>query len=718
MTVREAYPFWWRIVALNLGLIVLSSLRVHELQGWSAFLLAFNLAIALIAGVNVFGTESRARTHRFLAHHGVSPGWAWAVKTAVWAGALFPVWGILAAGAWFMGLLRGVHNRQGALFALVYAAALMNSFVIGQLCGMAIRRGITAALVATVALIAVMVPLGGLLGLEMLPSWGLVLISPALLVVGWAWSRDWLLDRPGPGRLVRLSLLLATALGVLFVGYIAYRVESVPDLRPALVKPLAVSVPAPDASPKPNSADLYREATLRLTPAPPAALVLVGDPNSDAIRGIGMFEAPTTNPAGVWLRENAEVLALVRRATDALAGPVEGQADDAETLALLRRVMVLPRSPMVPIESLTLFSRPESIPYRGLTLLVAVSCRERRERGDLAGAWEDIAVLLRMARYLNGPVPLKIAFEGLNTEQQALGLAMNWAVDSRQTSERLRASLADFRWLQVPFRDASDSIRIEARIAEQTLNLPRAQLAGWLLARISEPRPADSTLAAWSELVTTPWEVTRARRAFPLLFAAKVETAEAEPFQRVLPGYLSNGWGGFHRAGNSSFSALSGDDLSHFQGSTPLVQQLFPPVDLLIEANNRNEVARRALIQILALRSWQIQHGGRLPDRLSELVPSELDPLPRDPYAGNAFGYISSEGHPLLPLGRFEPLQAGFRQSELIPTAGHRLLYSFGPNRQNDHARANLTYSSSSTDIIFPLPESVPRKDADARPSR
>ena len=339
----------------------------------------------------------------------------------------------------------------------------------------------------------------------MLPSWGLFVISPALLVVGWAWSRDWLLDRPGPARWVRLSLLLAVATGVLFLGYVVHRVESVPDHRQALVDNLAVAVPSPDTGPKPNSADLYREAARKLTPAPPAVLALSDDPGSDLERGAGKSETPKSDEAGAWLRKNAEALALVRRATG------------------------LPRSSIDPIDRQTLFSRPVPIDFRSLALLAVVSHRERRERGDLAGAWEDLAVLLRMARHLNGPVPVRLAFEGLAIEQQALGLAMNWAVDSRQTSERLRASLAEYRQLQVPFSAASDSIRVEARLAEQTLNLPRAQIAERLLAIVSQPRQADSRMAAWTELVTTPWEIARARRAFPLLLAAKAFMAGFEP---------------------------------------------------------------------------------------------------------------------------------------------------------------------------------------------
>lgn len=683
LTAREAFPIWWRSVALHLGLIYLLLLSVIALGGWG-WLLPVNLVIALLAGVNVFGTEARARTHRFLAHHGVSPGWAWAVKVAVWAGALLSVWGILAASAVVMFYRRELNNGQEVR---LYAAALINAFVIAQLCGMAIRRGITAALVATVAMLALMIPLGGLYGMKMLPSGGLFVISPALLFVGWAWSRDWLLDRPGPARWVRLSLLLVTSFGVLFIGYVIHRVESVPDLRPALVDYLGVSVPSPGASPEPTSADLYREAARRLTPLPAEvqAFSVSGDPNSFNIEGFGTFE--TTNPAGVWLRENAEVLALIRRAT------------------------LLPRSPIVPIAGQTLFSGSGLIEVRGLAVLVAVSIRERRERGDLAGAWEYITVLLRMARHLNGPLPLGVAFQGLNTEGQALSLAMNWAVDSRQTPERLRASLAEYRRLQVPFSDASESIRVEARLAEQTVDLPRAELAEKFLRMVSGPGDANAAMAttAWSNLVTTRWEIARARRAFPLLFAAKVVYSGFEPRQRVHSQHLTDGWYGFRAGSGSAAVVVSEDDLSHIQKSTPLARQLFPPVDALIEANDRNEVARRALIQILALRSWQVQHEGRLPDRLDELVPSELDQLPVDPYADKVFSYIPSEGQPLLPLEQFEQLNARFQQSKLIPTAGHRLLYSFGQNRQNDGALADENMSHSSrTDIIFPLPEFVP----------
>ena len=51
-----------------------------------------------------------------------------------------------------------------------------------------------------------------------------------------------------------------------------------------------------------------------------------------------------------------------------------------------------------------------------------------------------------------------------------------------------------------------------------------------------------------------------------------------------------------------------------------------------------------ALVQILAIRSWQLKHDGQFPDRLDALVPEELPSLPNDPYSDRPFGYIPWNG--------------------------------------------------------------------------
>lgn len=73
-------------------------------------------------------------------------------------------------------------------------------------------------------------------------------------------------------------------------------------------------------------------------------------------------------------------------------------------------------------------------------------------------------------------------------------------------------------------------------------------------------------------------------------------------------------------------------------------------VERYIEANDRNEVARRAFVLVLALREWQLRHGGQFPKSLDALVPEQLTSLPLDPYSGQPFGYARSQGQEVPSL--------------------------------------------------------------------
>jgi hypothetical protein len=139
--------------------------------------------------------------------------------------------------------------------------------------------------------------------------------------------------------------------------------------------------------------------------------------------------------------------------------------------------------------------------------------------------------------------------------------------------------------------------------------------------------------------------------------------------------------------------------------SSPLAQQLYPNVEALRLMSDDNEVARRALVQILALRSWQLAHEGRFPEKLEDLIPGELDQLPVDPYVNRPFRYIWSSGQSLMPLGWIGP--AGVTEwNEVRPMNGRRLLYSVGVDQRDDGARESYGVNSQSNDIVFPLPPS------------
>ena len=66
----------------------------------------------------------------------------------------------------------------------------------------------------------------------MLPLQGLLVIPAGLLAVSWAWSGDWLLDRPAPGRWLRLGLLLTGLFTLVVSWYAGYRAWSIRDVGP------------------------------------------------------------------------------------------------------------------------------------------------------------------------------------------------------------------------------------------------------------------------------------------------------------------------------------------------------------------------------------------------------------------------------------------------------------------------------------------------------
>jgi hypothetical protein len=144
--------------------------------------------------------------------------------------------------------------------------------------------------------------------------------------------------------------------------------------------------------------------------------------------------------------------------------------------------------------------------------------------------------------------------------------------------------------------------------------------------------------------------------------------------------------------------------------STPLVKTYFAPVNSYLANWDRTEVGRRALVQILALRCWQLEHGGHLPRKLDALVTSGLlAELPSDPYTPrHYFGYVRSSGQALLPLGDMEPLKGDGKNSERTrPAPEGWLLYSVGPDMVDSSAQQGDTVGGLG-DIVFPLAESTP----------
>ena len=580
------------------------------------FALPWNWLVALVAGISVFGLENQRRTYRFLVHHGARPGTVWLAKLVVWCIGLAIIWvPILVVTS----SESQVVPREAREVLLRIALFLPLAFAVAQLCGMVIPRGITALVIALVVAMALTAAEEALVQAKMVPAWGLMALPVAFLMVTRAWSGDWLLDRPAPGRYLRLGLILTGTFGVLLAGYAGVRAWEIPDPGPIAPPSTWSAAPLP---PDRNAAELYREAARQ-------ADLMMGD--------------------------------IVIR-----SGPV---------LDLIRKAAAMPDCRFSQSGRINSLNPPDLPPMRKLADLMIAHARDGISRKDLTGAWDDIAVLLRMARHVSEGATTSHELLAFSIEQLALDLAIDWAKAPGQTPERLRAAIAAYRDLP-GLTPAAEAIRCDAVLFERTLDLPTDDLRGPLLELMvgkSELASGNVPIATslYIDMITTPWERIRARRVDRRFTGFLIQNAPLEPWQQELgPGL----------------------PIARELESAPLASYLARRIGACLGEEGRNEVWGRALVQVMAVRAWQLRHGGRFPDRLEDLVPDELPSLPNDPYAGKPFGYLTYE--------QFR--RTATHASPGTPAArGSRILYSVGPDGQDDHG---VSFAPASVDISFWIP--------------
>ena len=686
-TVSSSDRLWW----FCLGFALVYSLSCLILWGasgaWPPMILA-NLFLGLFAGVSVFNAEHRSRTRLFLAQHGVRPGLIWMVKLGVWLGtlALF-LWlpTMIYAAIW---QYAGPGREAQALINLpVGAAALLSGgFAIGQFCGMTIRRGITAFTAAIMLFIVFVIPITALSGVNMISPLFVGLIAFALLFITWAWSGDWLLDPPGAGKWVRLGALVTTTSAAWFVGYTADRAWGVPRLSPVSETALA-KLTAPALQPvhaDDNAAELYRQAGAKLDNR--------GSYMEDSQAWYNQINRviregwdPKAKRAITWLNANTEALKLTREAAKK------------------------PACQFMPLDRVGVSDQRRNFPNVHLLAdLVAISAREKLARGDLAGSWSDIVTLFHMAGHCTGPVPPILESSGLTIERDALRLAMQWAADPAQTSKSLREALQTYQDMPTP--SIGESLAAESLMIRNSLARPRADVLAEVTALYwgdRKDRDQNNPLHTLAiQAMTTPWEVERARRQSEQIASEVIGHALNDPRNR--PGEINPF--GRRRAGRFARPQYEPVTVA-LEQVTPLLKLLgASPWDRVITMNDRNEVARRALPMILMLRMYQTEHDGKLPIALNIFGSPTFHHIAIDPYSGAAFGYLRSDGRSLLPLGNFEPHTSwpGQQPQTLAPTNDCMLLYSIGPDAQNDYARFNDEWGDERGDIIFPIRDNVP----------
>jgi len=699
---REVWPVWWPLMAIGIALWGTLAWTQAEVDP-SAWALGA-LLVGVVLGANAFNAENRRGTQRFLAAHGARPGVVWLVKLAVSLAAAPPAWFV-----WLALSYRGTGKWTGApegwsslqFHIILIGFFLGTAFAAGVLCGMVFRRGITAALAPLILWLAASLPPFAMLAAKLLWPSHLIWVPVAILAVTWAWSGDWLLDRPGFGRWARLGMYSAAVFAVLFSAYAADRVWSVPTIPEAEQARIfqfdRIAAPAP---PERNAASLYREV----------AAAGLDDPTIDSMKS-NIWGVPHND----WDESAPEVLDWLSR--------------NAASLETLRKAAAMPVCRFQDLRTRTVFTEETEKPdLRFFDLALAVSARVRFAQGDSRGSWEDIETLLRMGRQFSGLNPESVRRHGYEAERIGLSLAMRWANAPRLTAELLKTARDAHRALP-PLPSLVDQARADALLAQNTAELSRDDLFKGMTALMSRPPEAIDKLSFG--VMTTPWEMARLHRVGALLSAARIQSLERRPqrpapispyididyrprqIDRVPPADdLSNTlviWNG-QRA-----TVVSPNDLLRLNATTPMASlepagRRTPPKTL--SWGDDNGYNRPALDVILSLRLWQAEHGGRLPESLDELVkadPEVLASLP-DPFAQGEppprFGYVRSKGQTLFISESIRPNSLA-RRGEKTPTNGYMLLYSVGPDGRDDQAGDVHNYRDGG-DIIFPIKDNVP----------
>jgi hypothetical protein len=541
----------------------------------------------------------------------------------------------------------GRQYHEGQAILAHFGLHLPLIFAVAVLSGMAIPRGITAGVVALVLSLVLGIGQGAMLTAGMLPIWGLAVLPAVFLGTSWAWSGDWLLDRAAPGRWVRLGGVLGTLLATSFGGYTGWRAWGYPDVGPIPMPSdwVAATARLPEEY---NAAPLYREAGTKAEVA--------------IVRGADLVKEEPGR-ASELITDPKHVLDLDRH---------------PEVLDLIRRAASRPECQFFQPDRITLRTRLNLPAMRGLGDAVTVHALRAIDRGDLAGAWDDTMLLFRMARQARQGAALTQALQSLAIERQALGLARRWANAPGQAPDRLRAALSAYRGLPA-MAPAAEVVRAEGLLAERTIGLPIEDLRDLMAEMRGSRRALSIEELLRLDVISTPWERARSVRINRRFTDEAARLAVLEPRQRP--------------AGAAGLTAA--DAISQGEGLS-LVALLQPSLSAYLQAEDRTEVERRALVDVMAVREWMLRHDGRFPDRLDEVAPEVPVSLPTDPYTGRPFGYVTLAGaqehHPSADWA--------------VPgwPAGTRLIYSAGQDRGDDHGLfARDAFAQLGGDIVFPV---------------
>jgi hypothetical protein len=597
----------WMTVAVTVLLLAASAVaffaphRENPVSLWG-------ILIAMPLWTQLFFRDDRVGYRlRYLAEHGVSPTMVWFGRQAA---GLLPVAIIVLIGFAVCSVLSfmfgysliGPEGHISHLFRIdLQEEFFKNPFLLGwlpglffiysvvQFCSLFFRSGILAGFFSLILTVPLLL-WSALMAYWTVPWWWSIAPAPLLLLLAtWLRMPGWLLERRGFRSWLRPALALLP-LAAIVIGVPFYRVYSIPLVTPNYSESEIVYLPTPEGQ---KTAELYQQALGEYR-------------NIETKEPQGTREEPT-NRAPDW----GPPPPLSQEEQEWLAG-------NKKSIQLMQEASRRPQCdfPCETSHAIT-YERWKISDYLGKLL----TCRARQlaTEGRPEGAWDCCLSSLRMADHFEQGNTLWSYYVPIHLRKMAYEQLLFWAAHERVTSQDVRKAIAELQRLPI----TGEGLR-EATIRDYVANRTYVEK--------NEDYPVGNEsyqfrYRLWSNLLS--WEKYRVERLLSIQLNA--DLADHHTMENnLLTDQPVDTYQGYYRHIHAT--------------SMPFPYNLFlgySSRELEYDLNQWiQSVTLYRITQIrLAMIAWKKEHG-KYPDKLEQIAAYFDGKIPRDPYSGEAFGYV------------------------------------------------------------------------------
>jgi hypothetical protein len=571
--------------------------------------------VGVVSGACVFLGDQRRCRFRFFADHGISPRRVWLSRHLVWL-AMPGIWILLLAA----GLVtsHAVHKPFLVLSRITPAdvfqwlGLVLSLYCVAQASPLFVR---SVAIGFFGSLLSCMLFgfWGGLMTSCRVPIWFSIAPIPiCLLLATWLRAPDWILEKTSWRARLRAVTSIVGPLAAVGIAVICYRVFEVPQVKLSF-DPAAYR--RPPSAEEVRTAEMYFEASILPAgwPAMEAWIAEAANEQERQARRKTADEARQDRNRAV-----ARFLEASRRADCWFPSRWDASLSSSANSSELGGTTGFP---LLQLQA----AGASANPWQSAVL---ESAQALEDAGKLDEAWERYLAVMRFARHLQRQADLMYQDAGDRAEADACARIARWAARPGHTPERLRSArkLLEREFFASP--PPREGVLIGAYLeARAGFGFDGMALDVW-----RGPDAGYHRKARW----VIPWEYARIGRLLDLYVNTELQRLH------TVETALAQG-----RSARDVDRHVLPEPVASLLPTTPLIQPALsgsafdvarpdrrPVSDALVAQAVRHRVLRLQL----ALLTWRLKHG-RLPESLEQMVGSELDKVPVDPFSGGVFLY-------------------------------------------------------------------------------